>query len=136
MSLTFASLSETRFFGYNAENKEYNATAHRDRIFGKHVADYMALLKEEDEDAYKRHFSKFIAAGVNAENLEEMYKSAHEKIRADPSPASKREKVICFIIIVIKGKRYNARKSTLAVRRNRVRNKKAYLLKLKTQEEK
>ncbi|VDN85144.1 unnamed protein product, partial [Brugia pahangi] len=51
--------SETRFFGYNSETK-YNAEAHRDRILGKHVADYMALLKEQDEDAYKQHFSRFI----------------------------------------------------------------------------
>jgi hypothetical protein len=35
------SFSETRFYGYDKENKNYNAEAHRDRIFGKHVADYM-----------------------------------------------------------------------------------------------
>jgi large subunit ribosomal protein L5e len=65
-SLTF---SETRFFGYNEETKEYNAEAHRDRIFGKHVAEYMKTLKEENEDTYKRRFSKFIAAGVTPESV-------------------------------------------------------------------
>lgn len=60
--------SETRFFGYNSETK-YNAEAHRDRILGKHVADYMTLLKEQDEDAYKRHFSRFIAANINADEV-------------------------------------------------------------------
>lgn len=64
--------SETRFFGFDSESKSYNAEAHRDRIFGKHVSEYMQTLKEEDEDAFKRHFSKFIAAGVSAENIEEV----------------------------------------------------------------
>uniref|UniRef100_F1L6Y6 60S ribosomal protein L5 n=1 Tax=Ascaris suum TaxID=6253 RepID=F1L6Y6_ASCSU len=45
--------SETRFFGYDSESKKYDAAAHRDRIFGKHVAEYMELLKEQDEEAYK-----------------------------------------------------------------------------------
>lgn len=61
--------SETRFFGYDSESKKYDAAAHRDRIFGKHVAEYMELLKEQDEEAYKRHFSKFIANGVTPENV-------------------------------------------------------------------
>lgn len=60
--------SETRFFGYNSETK-YNAEAHRDRILGKHVADYMTLLKEQDEDAYKRHFSRFIAANIGPDDV-------------------------------------------------------------------
>jgi len=34
-------LSETRFFGYDKDSKNYNAEAHRDRIFGKHVSEYM-----------------------------------------------------------------------------------------------
>ncbi|KAK5976583.1 60S ribosomal protein L5, partial [Trichostrongylus colubriformis] len=55
--------SENRFFGYDSESKKYDAEAHRDRIFGKHVAEYMRTLKEEDEDAYKRQFSQFIANG-------------------------------------------------------------------------
>ena len=64
--------SENRFFGYDTESKEYNAEAHRERIFGKHVADYMKLLKEEDDDAYKRQFSRFISAGVTADGIEEV----------------------------------------------------------------
>ena len=64
--------SESRFFGYDSESKEYNAEAHRDRIFGKHVADYMKELQGEDEDAYKRQFSKFISTGVTADGLEEV----------------------------------------------------------------
>uniref|UniRef100_A0A915CMH0 Large ribosomal subunit protein uL18 n=1 Tax=Ditylenchus dipsaci TaxID=166011 RepID=A0A915CMH0_9BILA len=84
--------SETRFFGYDPESKEYNAEAHRDRIFGKHVSDYMQTLKDGDEAAYKRQFSKFIAAGVAPEGLAEMYKSAHAAIRENPDHAKKSRK--------------------------------------------
>lgn len=61
--------SETRFFGYDSSEKKYDAEAHRDRIFGKHVADYMQALQEEDEIAYKRQFSRFINAGLTPENV-------------------------------------------------------------------
>uniref|UniRef100_A0A915BRF4 Large ribosomal subunit protein uL18 n=3 Tax=Ascarididae TaxID=6250 RepID=A0A915BRF4_PARUN len=120
--------SETRFFGYDSETKKYDAEAHRNRIFGKHVAEYMELLKEQDEEAYKRHFSKFIANGITSENIEEMYKKAHAAIRANPAPVSKPKKKV-------EKKRWNAKKSTLEVRKNRVRNKKAYLLRLKSLQE-
>lgn len=61
--------SEKRFPGYDAEEKSFNAQVHRDHIFGKHVADYMKALKEEDEDAFKRQFSLYIKNGVNAESV-------------------------------------------------------------------
>jgi len=64
-----AHFSETRFYGYDKEKKEYNAEAHRDHIFGKHVADYMRMLQESDEDAYKRQFSKFISSGITADSV-------------------------------------------------------------------
>uniref|UniRef100_A0A0R3RHB0 Large ribosomal subunit protein uL18 n=1 Tax=Elaeophora elaphi TaxID=1147741 RepID=A0A0R3RHB0_9BILA len=119
--------SETRFFGYNSETK-YNAEAHRDRILGKHVADYMTLLKEQDEDAYKRHFSRFIAANINADDIVDMYKKAHEAIRKDPAREVKQPKEVTK-------KRWTAKKASLAVRKNRVKNKKAYLQMLKEQQE-
>lgn len=121
--------SETRFFGYDAESKEYNAVAHRDRIFGKHVAEYMEQLKEQDEDAYKRHFSKFIAAGITADKIEPMYKKAHEAIRANPEHVKVEKKK------TPEKKRWNLKKSTLLDRKNRVKNKKAYLMRLKSLQE-
>ncbi|KAI6173757.1 60S ribosomal protein L5 [Aphelenchoides besseyi] len=120
--------SESRFFGYDPESKEYNAEAHRDRIFGKHVAEYMKTLKEDDEDAYKRQFSKFIDAGITPESLEGIYKSAHEAIRANPDPTPKKEKPA-------ENKRYNAKKLSLKERKARVATKKAYLLHLKNLQE-
>lgn len=115
--------SESRFFGYDSESKEYNAEAHRDRIFGKHVAEYMKQLKDDDEDAYKRQFSKFIAAGVTPDSLESIYKKAHDAIRANPEADKKEKKV--------EKKRWTAKKLTLQERKARIATKKAYLLHLK-----
>jgi large subunit ribosomal protein L5e len=120
--------SENRFFGYDSESKEYNAEAHRDRIFGKHVAEYMESLKEEDEDAYKRQFSKFISAGVNSSSVEEMYKKAHAAIRANPEGADKKPKAAAQ-------KRHTAKKLTYDERKQRVAEKKEFLLQLKAQQE-
>merc|ERR1711931_403094 len=84
--------SEKRFPGYDAESKELNAEVHRAHIFGQHVADYMNNLAEEDEEAFKRQFSRYIKNGVTADSMEEMYKKAHKAIRADPSPKAKSDK--------------------------------------------
>lgn len=123
--------SETRFFGYDPESKEYNAEAHRDRIFGKHVADYMQQLKDDDENAYKRQFSKFIEAGVSPETLADVYKKAHAAIRENPELESKPKKVRK----PEEQKRFTAKKLTHRERKHRVANKKSYLLHLKNLQE-
>ena len=73
VELSFAGLdiphSTKRFPGYDKEASEFNASIHRDHIFGKHVADYMRHLLEEDEDAYKRQFGAFIKKGVTADDV-------------------------------------------------------------------
>ena len=61
--------STKRFPGYDKEASEFNASVHRDHIFGKHVADYMRHLLEDDEDAYKRQFGAFIKKGVTADDV-------------------------------------------------------------------
>jgi len=120
--------SETRFFGYDPESKEYNAEAHRDRIFGKHVADYMTELKDKDEDSYNRQFARLIKEGITADNLSAVYKKAHDAIRANPERPTKPEKKVTK-------KRWNAKKITLQERKARVSNKKAYLTYLKNLQE-
>ena len=57
-----------------------------------------------------------------------MYKKGHAAIRANPDRAAKKEKKV-------EKKRWTAKKATYAVRKNRVNNKKAYLLRLKEQME-
>jgi len=110
--------SEKRFPGYDAESKSLNAEVHRDHIFGKHVANYMSSLAEEDEEAYKKQFSRYIKNGITAEGVEAMYTKAHKAIRADPSPAAKAEKNVTK-------KRWNAKKLTLAERKAGVASRKA-----------
>ena len=52
----------------------------------------MDTLEEDDEEKYKRQFAKYIEDDVTSDSLEDMYRQAHEKIRADPSftPTQKR----------------------------------------------
>lgn len=112
--------SDKRFPGYDNSSKEFNPEVHRKHIFAGHVSDYMGHLLKEDEDAYKRQFSKYIALGIGPEDIEGIYKKAHEAIRADPSrkPSTKdRSKVV--------KKRWNRKRLTLSERKNRLRQKKA-----------
>ena len=41
----------------------------RNRIFGLHVAEYMRNLQEEDEEAFKKQFSKYIKNGIGPDNV-------------------------------------------------------------------
>merc|ERR1711924_385621 len=77
------------FPGYKAPDEkgqepEYDAEAHKERIFGKHVAEYMEMMQEEDPTKYEAHFSKFIAADIDADKMEDMYTEAFDKIREEP----------------------------------------------------
>ena len=45
----------------------------------------MDALEEDDEEKYKRQFSKYLEDDIASDALEDVYKEAHEKIRADPS---------------------------------------------------
>jgi large subunit ribosomal protein L5e len=79
--------SVKRFPGYaKEEGKEgaYDAAAHRDRIFGKHVAEYMKQMASEDKEEFQAHFAEYLKNGITAEKVEEMYKKAHAAIRAKP----------------------------------------------------
>lgn len=88
--------SNKRFPGYSKEGKEgsYDAEAHRARIFGLHVAQYMQTLQEESPERYESNFSRFIKNNVSSEGMEEMYKKAHAAIRANPERVKKPKKNI------------------------------------------
>jgi large subunit ribosomal protein L5e len=83
--------SEKRFPGYDRDAKEYDADMHKERIFGGHVSEYMEYLEEEDNQKYQTHFASYIENEVEADGLEELYESVHEKIREDPSPSEKKD---------------------------------------------
>ena len=74
------------FTGGDKGNKEgdYKANVHKDRIMGKHVAEYMKSMAEEDQESYKAHFAEYLKQGITADKVEAMYKKAHAAIRAKP----------------------------------------------------
>lgn len=78
--------SESRFPGYEKDRKELDVETLHKYIYGGHVAEYMEELQEDDDEAYKRQFAKYVAEGISADDVEDMYKEAHAAIRADPSP--------------------------------------------------
>jgi len=115
--------SERRFPGYDTDGKSLDAAVLRKYIYGGHVAEYMQSLLEDDEEKYKRQFSKFIAVGVEADALEDMYKVAHAAIRTDPSSAptekhkpKEGEKI----------KAYRKARLNVKQRKNKILQKKAY----------
>jgi len=109
--------SEKRFPGYDKEASEFSADVHRAHIFGQHVADYMRSLMEEDEEAYKRQFSRFIKNGVTPDSVEDMYKKAHAAIRKNPESKQKAAKKITK-------KRWTAKKLTYAERKAKIQKTK------------
>ena len=46
----------------------------------------MQTLMEDEPEKYQSHFSDYIKAGVDPDNIEELYKKVHSAIRADPNP--------------------------------------------------
>ena len=118
--------SETRFPGFDSESKELKADVHRKHIFGQHVAEYMKSLMEEDEEAYKKQFSRFIKLGITADELEDIYKKAHAAIRANPEPEKKERPKPAE---GAKQKRWNKTKLTKKERENKIALRKAAVIK-------
>jgi len=81
--------SNKRFPGYSRDEKKFDADAHKDRIMGEHVANYMREMEEDDEENYKKHFAKFCEHEIEADDLEELYQKVHGAIREDPSKEEK-----------------------------------------------
>ncbi len=84
--------NERRFPGSSRDEDSgewsYDPEVHRKFIFGGHVGDYMQKLKGDDEEKFKRQFSRYLSAGVSdAGKLADLYKKAHAAIRKDPTKA-------------------------------------------------
>lgn len=120
--------SESRFPGW--DGKELDAELLRGYIFGRHVADYMEYLQEEDDEAYKRQFASYIEDEIEADDLEDIYAKAHEAIRENPAPETKERKPL-----TAEQKKklasYKKQRLNLKQRKDRVKQKKeAFLRKL------
>ncbi|XP_019178739.1 PREDICTED: 60S ribosomal protein L5-like [Ipomoea nil] len=103
--------SEKRFAGFSKDSKQLDAEVHRKYIYGGHVAAYMRNLIEDEPEKYQSVFSAYIKKGIDADNLEQLYKKVHAAIRADPS-AKKSEKQPPK-----EHKRYNLKKLTYEERK-------------------
>ncbi|CAO1946896.1 unnamed protein product [Urochloa humidicola] len=79
--------SDKRFAGFKKDEKSLDAEIHRKYIYGGHVADYMRTLAEEEPEKYQSHFSEYIKKGIEADDMEALYKKVHAAIRADPTMA-------------------------------------------------
>ncbi|KAF5742770.1 hypothetical protein HS088_TW09G00830 [Tripterygium wilfordii] len=106
--------SDKRFAGFSKDDKQLDAEVHRKYIYGGHVAAYMRTLMEDEPEKYQSHFSEYIKKGVEADNVEEMYKKVHAAIRADPT-AKKTEKQQPK-----EHKRYNLKKLTYEERKTKL----------------
>ncbi|KAI5180409.1 large subunit ribosomal protein L5e [Nematocida sp. AWRm80] len=73
--------SPNKFVGYNTEDKELDTETLKDYIFGKHVANYMTYLQENDEEKYQKHFADYLKQNVTAETIEQRYADAFEKMK-------------------------------------------------------
>jgi len=120
-----------RLPGYDGESKEFHADIHRKHILGQHIADYMRLLQQDDDDAFKKQFSQFVKNGITADMVEDMYKKAHAAIRENPVKPAKKEAPKD----AKKPKRFNRKKLSLEQRMDRVKQKKATYLKKKSEED-
>jgi len=129
-----------KFYGFDADEKEYDAEAHKERILGGHVSGYMEALQEEEPEEYEKKFSQYVANGVTADGIEDMYLAVHKAIRENPEhqatekkkPADltleKREGGIRFTNSEGKACFINRAKRSNRQRKNRVAQKKAAVL--------
>eukprot|EP00754_Rhynchopus_humris_P016137 Rhum_TRINITY_DN14496_c0_g1::Rhum_TRINITY_DN14496_c0_g1_i1::g.92891::m.92891/K02932/RP-L5e, RPL5; large subunit ribosomal protein L5e len=76
--------SDKRFPGYSKEEGKLDAEAHRARILGEHVSEWMETMEDEDKEKYQEHFAAYLKEGIKADDLEDMYLDLHKAIRADP----------------------------------------------------
>ncbi|KAG0653349.1 60S ribosomal protein L5, partial [Rhodotorula mucilaginosa] len=61
---------------FDPESKELDAETLQSYIYGAHV---------EDEERFRKQFAKFLEDDVSSEDIEDMFREAHEKIREDPT---------------------------------------------------
>jgi len=77
--------NEKRFVGYDSEGKKLDAEVLKKHILGGHVADYMKSLKEEDPERYEKQFSRYVKAGVKADDIQGRWQKTFDAIRANPA---------------------------------------------------
>jgi len=115
--------NETRFVGYDSEQKKGTPEVLRKYIFGGHIADYMKSMKEENPSKYEKHFSQFVKAGIKPEDVEATWAKVHKAIRANPAHQKKAKKE------GVKPKSYQKVRLTHKERKQRIKEKMAVMAK-------
>ncbi|SCV67134.1 BQ2448_5780 [Microbotryum intermedium] len=114
--------SAQRFPGWDFEAKELDAETLQRYIYGGHVSEFMETLEEEDEERFRKHFSSYLADDIGSDDIEDIYKSAHEKIRE--SPEAKITDKADLAKWKEASKKTHPKKLTLQQRRERIQEKK------------
>jgi len=116
-----------KFPGYDKDEDTYDASAHKDEIFGEPIAEYMRFLEQEDEESgtkrFEEQFGTYVKAGVGADDLEEMYLAVHKAIRADPAFHHKESRKVRKAGVAHEKKWKHPAKKTLAERKASVQEK-------------
>jgi len=121
--------TDRRFPGATRDGKEVTSDPETTKkyIFGGHVAEYMECLLDDDEEAYKKQFARYITANIGPDDIEEIYAEAHSAIRADPFKARGATEFGSFKVRDSKPepviKKWNMRKKSLKERMGRVKQK-------------
>jgi len=105
----------SKFYGFDGEN--LNSEELRDRIFMKQNADYMNLLRDTDENAYKKQFSKYISLNIQPDSIQSIYENCLKSISESPAKEKKEKKDYLGF------KKYNVAKLTLEERKARISRK-------------
>ncbi|CAA20691.1 60S ribosomal protein L5-A [Schizosaccharomyces pombe] len=108
--------SPNRFPGFDIETEELDDETLRKYIYGGHVAEYMEMLIDDDEERYQKQFSGLIADGIESDQLEDIYAEAYAKIREDPSFQKSGKDAAAFKAESLK---YTQRKLTAEERKER-----------------
>lgn len=89
--------NEKRFPGYDRDAKKFDADEMKARIFGEHVQDYQNTIRDDDNEQYEKQFSKFLAAGVEPDDLPDLYAKVgitrssrvHPRLSSESSPVAR-----------------------------------------------
>jgi len=81
--------SETRFVGYDEEQKKLDSETFRKHILGSHVADYMTKVKQDEPAKFDRIFSQYVKNSIKPEALEGLWQKVHKEIRTNPDSRKK-----------------------------------------------
>jgi large subunit ribosomal protein L5e len=114
--------NEKRFVGYDKGSKKLDAEVLAKYIHGGHVEEYMETMQEEEPEKYQAHFAKYIDAGVEPGEMEDLYKEVHAKIRANPVLPKKERKPPA------EKKKWQPAKSTYEDRKERLKQKLATIM--------